>query len=126
VTSLVRAAFCEGMLGDLGRADLAEEGFLMGLFSSIDAFLGCPLGEALERLAVADVVRAALLGEDNALRPALDLSLAHERGDWDAITRAAATLGASDEAVATRYRAAVEYGTTLGAADSAPRGVSGG
>jgi c-di-GMP-related signal transduction protein len=120
VTSLVRAAFCEGLMGDLGRDDLTEEGFLVGLFSAIDAFLGCPLAEALERLAVPDVVRAALLGEDHPLRSALDLNLAYERGDWEEVSRLAAVLAVADDVVTTRYREAVEYGNALGVEPSTP------
>ena len=50
VTSLVRASFCEGIMTDRDRGPMGEEGFLVGLFSTIDAFLDLPLREALDRL----------------------------------------------------------------------------
>jgi EAL and modified HD-GYP domain-containing signal transduction protein len=110
VSSLVRAAFCEGMLTDLGRPERAEDGFLMGLFSMIDALLGQPLPEALDRLALDDAVRSALVGGDSPLRPVLDLALAYERGHWPVLARLAAALGATDEALTSRYREALAFG----------------
>lgn len=123
VTSLVRAAFCEGMLTELGRPELADDGFLVGLFSTIDAFLGQPLAEALDRLAVDDAVRAAILGEEGALRPVLDLALAYERGHWPLLARLAAALGATDDALESRYRAAVAFGTAVAQAEPVPAGA---
>lgn len=116
VTSLVRATFCEGLLTDLGHEDLVEDGFLTGLFSTIDAFLGQPLAEAVERLPLADDVRTALLGGENALRAILDLALAYEQGNWERVARLAAAVGATDEMLTARYEAAVAYGAEVSAA----------
>lgn len=113
VVSLVRAAFCEQLMSDLGRPDLAEEGFLMGLFSTLEALLGLPLSEALDRLPLANGVRTALLGGDNILRSALDLALAYERGAWHEVSRLAAALGATDDLLARRYQEAVEAGGSV-------------
>jgi EAL and modified HD-GYP domain-containing signal transduction protein len=111
VTSLVRARFCEGIMTDRDRSPMGEEGFLVGLFSTIDAVLDLPLREALDRLALDDAVSAALLGAGHALRSVLDLALAYERGDWDAVTRLAAVVGVDADRLPQRYREAVAFGS---------------
>jgi EAL and modified HD-GYP domain-containing signal transduction protein len=89
---------------------MGEEGFLVGLFSTIDAFLDLPLREALDRLALDDTVSAALLGDGHSLRSVLDLALAYERGDWDDVARLAAVVGVDADRLPPRYREAVAFG----------------
>jgi EAL and modified HD-GYP domain-containing signal transduction protein len=113
VTSVIRASFCEGLLVELGLDDLAQHGFLLGLFSMIDAFLGRPLAEAVERLPLSDEVRTALLGRDNVLRRIYNVVLAWELGAWDEVSTAAAALGLGGDAIAARYRSAVEFGNSV-------------
>jgi EAL and modified HD-GYP domain-containing signal transduction protein len=97
----------------MGREDLADDGFLMGLFSTIDAFLELPLVEALGRLALADSVRGALLGTDGTLRPVLDLALAYERGHWNAVASLAVAMGLAEDVLTSRYAAAIEFGNAV-------------
>jgi len=113
VTSVIRANFCEGLLVELGLAEHAQDGFFLGLFSMIDAFLGRPLAEAVERLPVSDEVRTALLGGDNVLRRIYNVVLAWERGAWDEVSLAAGALGLRDDAIAACYRSAVEFGNSV-------------
>jgi c-di-GMP-related signal transduction protein len=113
IASVVRASFCEGLLHDMGRGDLAQDGFFLGLFSTIDAFLGRPLPEAVDRLPVSEEVRTALLGGDNALRRVYDVVLAWERGAWDEVLLAAARLGLRSEEISARYKSALEFGNSV-------------
>ena len=113
VTSLVRAAFCEGVLRELGQHDLAEDGFLAGLFSTIDAFLGQPLAEALGRLPLPGVVSDALLGRNGPIQPILELAFAYERGEWARVAEHAAALGVPDTSLAREYGAALEYANSM-------------
>jgi EAL and modified HD-GYP domain-containing signal transduction protein len=111
----MRASFCEGLLLEIGPGDHAQDGFLLGLFSMIDALLGLPLAEAVDRLPLSDDVRAALLGQPNALREVYDVVLAWERGDWAQVARATAAFGLSEEAIASRYRSALEFANSMAA-----------
>jgi EAL and modified HD-GYP domain-containing signal transduction protein len=113
VTSLVRASFCEGIMTDRDQGPMGEEGFLVGLFSTIDAFLDLPLREALDRLALDDTVCAALLGGGHALRSVLDLALAYERGDWTDVSRLAGVVGVAADRLPPRYREAVAFGNAV-------------
>jgi len=116
VSSVARAAFCDGLLRTLGRADLADEGFLLGLFSMIDAFLGQPLTEAVARLPLSSAVRAVLLGAgESPLRQVYDLALAWERASWAQVATIVTALDLRDDAVAERYRSALELGNAMAA-----------
>ena len=114
VASVVRASFCEGLLIEMGQADLAQDAFFLGLFSMIDAFLGRPLSEAVERLLLSEDVRIAPLGGDNLLRRAYTLVLAWERGTWDEVALLAADLGLPIDLIVARYKAALDFGNSVG------------
>src|SRR5215510_4257255 len=118
VASVARASFCEGLLIEMGRADLAQDAFFLGLFSMIDAFLGRPLSEAVERLPLSEEARIALLGGDNLLRRAYTLVVAWERGAWDEVALLAADLGLSPDVIAVRYKAALEFGNSVGKSEA--------
>jgi EAL and modified HD-GYP domain-containing signal transduction protein len=120
IASVVRASFCEGLLHDMGLGDLAQDGFFLGLFSAIDALLGRPLPEAVDRLPVSEEVRTALLGGDNALRRVYNVVLAWERGAWDEVSSAAAALGLRSNDIAARYKTALEFGNSVASAEAGP------
>ena len=83
---LVRARFCENLRPLLGQGpEAGEELFLLGLFSVLDACMDMPITDALKELAVPARVKGALSGVPGSMRDVLDLVLAFERADWDAI-----------------------------------------
>jgi c-di-GMP-related signal transduction protein len=112
VASLVRTSFCEGLLHDMGLGDLAQDGFFLSLFSTIDAFLGRPLPEAVDRLPVSEEVRTAPVGGDNALR-VYDVVLARERGAWDEVSLAAARLGPAERGDRCALQERLEFGNSV-------------
>jgi c-di-GMP-related signal transduction protein len=120
VTSVVRARFCESLAAKVGLGARAEDAFLMGLFSMIDALLGLPLTEAVDRLPVADDVRSALLGGDSGLRRVYDLVLAYERGRWDRVSEVSAALSLDEGAIREVYLDAVEWGNSTTPNDTRP------
>ncbi len=83
-TGLQRARFCEVLASAAGLKDResADELFLTGLFSVIDALLDMPLEEALRDVAVPKRAAAALQGEPGPFKLVLDMALACEKGDW--------------------------------------------
>ncbi|HWH31168.1 MAG TPA: EAL domain-containing protein [Egibacteraceae bacterium] len=110
VMSAVRGRLCEGLL-TLGSAggDRALDGFMLGMFSLIDALLEQPMAQALEGVPLAEDVHAALLGEPNRARQVLDTVVAYERGDWSALDERAARLGLPEERLPRLYAEAVEW-----------------
>lgn len=101
-TGLLRARFCETLarVVDGGVHEAAEEMFLAGLFSVLDALLDLPLEEALRDAGVPARVKAALLGVPSPWRSLLELAFAYERGEWEGVTKILDGLGVEPRAVA--------------------------
>jgi c-di-GMP-related signal transduction protein len=85
-TALVRARFCEQLARPLNLRRRETDLFLLGLMSVMDAVLDRTMSEVLEEIELHQEVKAALLGEPNLFRPALESVVAQERGDWRQIT----------------------------------------
>ena len=109
-TGLLRARFCETLSAVLGPAarDAAEEMFLVGLFSVLDALLDVPLEEAARDAGFPPRVKAALLGVPSPLRNVLELVFAYERGDWDIVGVLLDELKVDQRAVAQVFVDSVE------------------
>ncbi len=107
VSCLVRAAFCERIAGPAGFADQREEFFLMGLLSGLNAVMDRPMLEVIDGVPLGDDVKAALLGQRNAIRPVYQLARACERGDWDRVEKLTAELGLPADRTASAHREAL-------------------
>jgi EAL and modified HD-GYP domain-containing signal transduction protein len=107
-TSLVRAKMCE-LLAQ--RRDYAntEAHFTVGMFSTVDAFLDCPLPEALKQLPFSNEMRNALLHYDGELGEVLERVLTYETGNWAALDE----LRADTAPLARAYWRALDFGEGL-------------
>ncbi|GAB6177244.1 HDOD domain-containing protein [Desulfobaculum senezii] len=74
-----------------------ETMFLLGLFSLLDALLGQPMEEILENVPLDDEVKEALVGQENRLKPLLELSRAYERGQWTHVQEVVQATGIRQE-----------------------------
>jgi len=103
--SLVRARFCE-RLAQLGHSTRANEAFLMGMFSLLDALVDQPLNEALRSVDLGEEVTEALLGpgrDEDFLACLYRLICSYERGDWDDIERLSQKCGISPGVIGQAY-----------------------
>lgn len=103
--SLVRASFCERLVKLAVRSE-PSLGFLMGLFSLLDALIDVPLQEALRQAGVGPAISGALLDAsegDEALRCVYKLVREYETGHWRDASASAANLGINAAALATAY-----------------------
>jgi EAL and modified HD-GYP domain-containing signal transduction protein len=103
--SLVRAKFCELLTSS---ANLPEQGqgFLMGLFSLLDALIDVPLEEALRQTGVDPRISQALLGtapENDPFRHIFALVTQYESADWKAVAASAAKLRISSSCLGKAY-----------------------
>ncbi len=98
LSTLIRACLCESLATPMGMSapSQAQDLFLLGLFSRLDAILNKPLAESLKTIPMNEAVRAALLGEDNRYRQVLDLIAAYERGESEPVAKLAQALGFPD------------------------------
>lgn len=106
---LIRARFCELLGVRAGKPESANDLFLLGLLSAMDAILDMPMSEVLKEIAIGAEIRNALLGKSNGLRKILELVMNYERGNWDEISREARSLGIADEAITERYLESVDW-----------------
>jgi EAL and modified HD-GYP domain-containing signal transduction protein len=109
--ALIRARFCETLGPLLGLGHRAEDLFLTGMMSLIDAILDHPLEQLLKDLPLNSEIRDALTGHENRLSQVYSLTVACERGDWETLARLTAQLGVSGPDLLTLYLSAVEWAT---------------
>ncbi|MEF8792064.1 EAL and HDOD domain-containing protein [Thiohalorhabdus sp.] len=105
---MVRARFCEN-LGEQLQNERTQTLLLLGLLSGVDAVMGRPMTELVERLPLSEPVRAALLWRVGDLGAVLDAVLGYECGDW----QRAEALGLAPEALSAAYLNAVEQADEL-------------
>ena len=85
-TAFIRGVFAEKLANRAeGMEGRAHEAFLMGSFSMMDAIAGVSMDELLSDMPIADDIKEALRGEQNAFRQLLDFVSNYENGNWDKI-----------------------------------------
>jgi EAL and modified HD-GYP domain-containing signal transduction protein len=109
VMSLCRGRMLERAAELIGRADEAQDLFLLGLLSMLDAIVDCPLGECLQGLPLAAPLADALAGKPGPYRDALDLVIAYESAEWSTVFDRARKLGASPGALPELYLEAARW-----------------
>lgn len=109
VTALTRARFCEFLAPQVGMRRDAQDLFLMGLFSLLDAVMDRPLDEILGEVPISPSIVSALLGDESEYRAVLDMAICYEKGDWARFSKIAARLGAREDVVPEAYINAVGW-----------------
>ncbi len=108
-TSLVRARFCEGLAQLVKIKYHAQDLFLMGMFSVLDALLDRPHEEVLKDIPLSDNIFGALTGERNLFRDILDLVIFYEQGDWTRMGEITGQFGIEEAQIPGIYFNAVEW-----------------
>ncbi|KPV41554.1 hypothetical protein AN478_03050 [Thiohalorhabdus denitrificans] len=107
VVTLARARMCAMLAPEAGMAE--EQGFLVGLLSTLDALMDTTMGRALTPLPLVGEVRAALVHRAGPGGRLLDAVEAHEHGDWAFLERA----GWDPERLAEAHVAATAWAEEL-------------
>jgi EAL and modified HD-GYP domain-containing signal transduction protein len=81
--TLIRAKMCEQLASHYNCS--AEAGFLVGLFSTIDAMLSHPMDELLKALPLNNDIKQALSGGMGTLGELLKVVIQYEHGLWDEV-----------------------------------------
>jgi len=109
ITSMVRARFAELIAAEAGLATRAEELFLLGLLSMMDAILGRPIADIVAEVPVTTDIKAALLHNSSPLGAVYEFIQAYEKGDWDEIMRYTKEMRMNEGKVTEAYLAAADW-----------------
>lgn len=81
--SFLRAKFSSDLSEIVKVPDFTKsDGYLMGMFSTIDYMVDAPLEDILEEIPISDLIKAALLRKEGKAGKILALVLAYEKADW--------------------------------------------
>ncbi|BBP45783.1 hypothetical protein THMIRHAS_11560 [Thiosulfatimonas sediminis] len=81
VTALVRGKFLESIAETLQRKDEMDRYFMVGLFSTLNAFLKAPMVDIIDELPISDEVKSALVSQEGKMGKALFVARAMEQGN---------------------------------------------
>ena len=112
-TAVVRGRLMELLARDLLSAEEADNAFVVGVFSLLDAMLGMPLDKALDAVALPQSVLDALLRRTGVFAPLLDLTEACEKGDEASFAAAADALQLSNRQVNMAHMEALLFADEL-------------
>lgn len=116
--SLIRAKFCELVAARTAGSHIANEAFMVGLFSLLDVILGLPLDELMEQIAVSPDVVKALKNDSGELYPYVQLARLYEQRMWEEANDVAHEIGLPGSSVAEMMNQAATW------ADGLPVSVS--
>lgn len=102
-TALLRARLCELIGETAGRHDDRPSLYIVGLISLLDILIGTSMEEVIDRMGLADNIRAALLERDGYHGAVLRTVEAYDLGHWDEFATGCAATGVDSSAVAQLY-----------------------
>ncbi|PJC87674.1 histidine kinase [Vibrio sp. HA2012] len=101
--SILRARFCELLLGEIQPAADKSQAFLTGMFSLLDSLLDQPLEFIVESIPIDDAIKEALLQRSGLLGDILTLTIAHEQANWDDVNELSDKIGATPDMLLRCY-----------------------
>lgn len=84
LTSMVRAKMCE-LVALRARLENSDAYFILGLFSTLDAFMDRPLNDILTSLPLSEELNNALIEHSGTYGIILHSVISHEQAQWDEI-----------------------------------------
>ncbi len=106
--SIIRARFCENIASKVAPS-LADDAFILGLFSLLDVILEQPMEDLVKQLPITEEVSAALIGHENTLGNILRITKAYESASWSAMRKACARFRMEQDVLPDFYVNAVEW-----------------
>ena len=101
--SLVRAKFAENLAPVFELGIFQNSLFMTGLFSLLDLILKKPMDQAVNEVAIDNLVREALVDHSGSLYRVLEFIYAYERADWNKISIILINNNISGERVGKAY-----------------------
>jgi c-di-GMP-related signal transduction protein len=110
---LLRAMFCELIGTKIGMVREANELFLLGLLSVMDALLNVPMSEVLNEIPVDEEIKKALLGLPSRYRPVFEVVLDYESGTWEQLAHSSRAIGLHENFLPGLYLRSVKWVTDV-------------
>jgi len=107
--SLIRARFLELAAPDVGMADHADDLFLLGLMSLMDAIMDTPMATIVKQTNISPHIATPLLTRDGKFGNLLNLIACYEQSNWDQAQALAAHYAVSLERIFDIYLQALEW-----------------
>ena len=111
--SLVRAKFCDLLGQAKSLSNNPPTGFLVGLFSLLDALLDQPMQDIVEKLPIGEDIKVALCGHKNELRQFLVLIRAFESGHWKGVANISRQLSLDLKMTQAFYNESLKWGIAM-------------
>ncbi|WBU47319.1 EAL domain-containing protein [Kosakonia pseudosacchari] len=111
--SLIRAKFCELVAARTSTNNIANDAFMVGLFSLLDVILGLPLEELMAQIAVSPEVARALEANSGELYPYVQLARLYEQRMWDEASDVAHEIGLPNSAISELMNQAAKWADEL-------------
>lgn len=105
----LRGRFLELLAPPLKLSHRAEDLFLMGMFSLIDALVDRPMAEVLKEMPIAQDIKSALLGEGGRLDDLYRLSVSYLEANWGEFETRAKQMGVEETVIPERYMTALTW-----------------
>ncbi len=112
--AVTRGRMMELLSKDALGAEDADNAFVAGVFSMLDAMLGVPLDKALAEVTLAEPITLALTQRQGPYGPYLQIVEACERDNWDEIDLQISLLGLSSKRIALAHLEALAWAEQLG------------
>ena len=107
--TLVRAKFAERIAMNSKFKKMKYEAYMMGLFSTLDAFLDETMEEALNDVALTIVIKKVLIHQEGEMLPIYNLIKAYENGEWDKGESCANAVGIRENILCEEYKNSLKW-----------------
>lgn len=111
--SLVRAKFCELLAKEKHESENPPKGFLVGLFSLIDAMLDRRMESIMDNLPLSEDLKLALCGQKNNLLIYLEIAKTFETGNWPRTKKLAGAIKVQQKMLHGIYNQAVVWSNAM-------------
>lgn len=107
--SFTRGRFLELLAISLGEPKKANDYFILGMFSLLDALLDQDIADATESISLPDLVHDGLLNKESNEANKLELIRALEQADWPRLSELLQLIGIDDEQMSSLYSESVQW-----------------
>jgi EAL and modified HD-GYP domain-containing signal transduction protein len=113
-TAITRGRMMELLAKDTLSAEEADNAFIVGIFSLLDAMLGVPMAQAIKEITLPETVVMALLEDRGLFGSYLQITRAVEQRDFDNLDFLSSTLGIPGWRVSSIHLAALAWVEQIG------------